>query len=314
VDCSILIATRNRAAALERTLHAFRHARVPDGLCVEMIVADNGSSDGTAELVAKTAMPRITLRRLLESRQGKSRALNAAIAAARGDALLFTDDDVVPSPDWIERMAAPLLDHRCEAVAGRILLAAELRRPWLTPAHARWLAEVPRPAEVNPELVGASMGVCAGVFRRIPGFDVALGPGATGLGEETLLWMQMCELRMRILPADGAEVVHHPDPARLDHAGWIAAARQQGRTQAYIRHHWKHRDAPDAAMIECLTRIKLRLRSLPRACGLCDRGGCPPWELGYRTRIAFLQAARALDGKPRNYPPPAARKAAAAIF
>lgn len=308
MDCSILIATRNRAAALEKTLQAFRSVRVPDGMRVEMIVVDNGSTDGTAAVVSRSTLPAIELRCIREDYPGKSRALNAALAQARGEALLFTDDDVVPAPNWIERMAAPLLENRCDAVAGRILLAAGLWRPWLTPAHARWLAETREPAAENPELVGASMGIRRQVFDRIPGFDIALGPGATGLGEETLLWMRMVELGMRILPVIDAEVVHHPDSGRLDHAGWVAAARQHGQTHAYIWHHWKHLDISNAALVEFWTRLKLLLRTFPRRPGRGAREGCPRWELSYRTRIESLHAFRKLAGTPRKYPPPSERK------
>lgn len=305
MDCSILIATRNRAAALEKTLQAFRDVRVPDGLSVEMIIVDNGSTDETPEVVSRTSLPSIEILLIQEPLPGKSRALNSAIARARGEVFLFTDDDVVPAPDWLERMARPLLEKRCDAVAGRILLAGGLRRPWFTRWHARWLAETTDPAQENPELVGASMGIRREVFACIPGFDVELGPGATGLGEETLFWMQMVELGMRILPVTDTEVVHHPDISRLNHAGWAAAARQHGRTHAYIGHHWKHTRVSNAAPVEYWTRLKLFLRVLLAHGG---QEGCPEWELSYRTRIEYLNAIRKMAAQARKYPPPAGRK------
>jgi GT2 family glycosyltransferase len=218
--------------------------------------------------------------------------------------LLFTDDDVVPAENWLERMSAPLLENHCDAVSGRVVLAEQLRRPWLTRTHALWLAERVEPASQNPELVGASMGIRREVFDRIPGFDLELGPGVTGLGEDTLLWMRMMEMGMRILPVLDTVVVHHPDRSRLNHASWVAAARQQGRTYAYIWHHWKHLHVANTLVRECWNRLKLTLRVLLTRGGRPAKEGCPEWELSYRTRIETFSACRKLAGKPRNYPPP----------
>lgn len=307
MDCSILIATKNRAPALEKTLQAFQTVQVPDGLRVEMIVVDNGSTDDTPAVIARSILPHIELRYIREPLPGKSRALNSALSQARGHVLLFTDDDVVPADNWLERMSAPLLENHCDAVSGRVVLADDLRRPWLARTHALWLAERTEPAAQNPELVGASMGIRRDVFDRIPGFDLELGPGVTGLGEDTLLWLQMRELGMRILPVLDTMVVHHPDRRRLDHASWVAAASQQGRTHAYIRHHWKHLDVPNSLLSEYWTHLKLGLRVLLTRGGRPAKEGCPEWELSYRTHIQTLSACRKLAGKPRNYPPPAER-------
>ena len=307
MDCSILIATRNRAHALAGTLEAFRHVNVPDGLNVELIVVDNGSTDPTADIISRATIPAIQVRAIHESLPGKSRALNTALDHTRGRVLLFTDDDVVPAENWLERMSAPLLEGRCDAVAGKVVLADELRRPWLARTHALWLAERLELASSNPELVGASMGIRREVFERIPGFDVELGPGITGLGEDTLLWMQMVEHGMRILPVNDTEVVHHPDHRRLDHASWAAVACQQGLTYAYLWHHWKHLSPTNTLAREYWTRVKLALRILLERGGRTPTEGCPEWELIYRTRIHTCRACRKLAGKPRKYPSPEER-------
>lgn len=88
-------------------------------------------------------------------------------------------------------MVVPLREGNADAVVGRIILSSELRRPWMTPMHEMWLAAVAEPAEEAPILIGACMGVHRAVFERIGAFDEELGLGATGFGEETLLWRQM---------------------------------------------------------------------------------------------------------------------------
>src|SRR5258705_5540917 len=98
---SVVIATRNRQALLAETLAALAAQRWPRDR-FEIIVADNGSTDATRSIVAKAAAaagaPSIT--QLFVGQPGKSFAVNAALRAARGDLIAFTDDDVLPDPDW----------------------------------------------------------------------------------------------------------------------------------------------------------------------------------------------------------------------
>lgn len=308
MECSIIICTRNRAPMLEATLNAFRGMNVPSDWRVEMIVVDNGSTDHTAEVVKSASHPVIEIRYVYESRPGKSRAQNSAMAGARGEALLFTDDDVEPAANWVERMAGPLLARTCEAVAGRILLAGDLQRPWFTPMHKVWLAVAAELENDAPELVGASMGIHRSVFETIDDFDEELGPGATGFGEETLLWMQMKEAGMRIDPVNDTFVIHHPDSSRLLRSSWLETAGRRGRTLAYVLHHWEHGRVPWPVLHAHAVRLKLLLRRLMRSSVRKDAEGCPAWEMSYLTRIELLRRFVEESRKPRNYEPRALRR------
>ena len=127
VNCSIIISTRDRSEMLKQTLVAFTRVLVPFDLRVEMIVVDNGSNDETEKVIRSAVHPQFDIHYVLEPRPGKSGALNLALAKAKGDVLLFTDDDVEPAADWLEKMARPLLERKCEAVSGRIVLSEELQ-------------------------------------------------------------------------------------------------------------------------------------------------------------------------------------------
>lgn len=308
MECSIIICTRNRAAMLERTLHAFQSLNVPDRWRVELIVADNGSTDETAGVVEDASHPAIEIRHVFESSPGKSRALNAALRVAKGEALLFTDDDVIPAPNWLECMARPLLEKACEAVAGRIRLDSELRRPWQTHMHGIWLADIPVLQKDSPELVGASMGIHRSVFRMIDGFDEELGPGASGFGEDTLIWMQMKEAGLRIQAVSGTFVTHYPEPTRLMRSSWLSAAVRNGRTRAYLAYHWKHSRVPLPALHAMIVRIKLSLRRMfcRRSCQ--EHEGCPAWEMSYLVRIESMNCYIEESHRPRNYECHALRK------
>lgn len=287
--------------ALESTLRAFRAVKVPPGWRVEMIVSDNGSVDHTAGVVKSASHPEIEIHYIHEPVPGKSRAQNAALAQARGDALLFTDDDVEPAENWIEAMAQPLLERRCDAVAGRITLADEIRRPWFDPMHALWLAEVRELAEKSPELVGASMGIHRSVFDQIDGFNEDLGPGITGFGEETLLWQQMIEAGMPIQPVRNTCVIHHPDPSRLTRSSWLAGAVQRGRTHAFITHHWEHGKVGFPRLKRFWIQAKLFLRRRVCPPGPPESEGCPAWEMSYLTQAERLRWLIEEARKPRKY-------------
>ncbi|MCX8495475.1 MAG: glycosyltransferase family A protein [Akkermansiaceae bacterium] len=301
MDCSIIICTRGRGERLQKTLCAFALVRVPAEWEVEMIVADNDEVGSAAEVVRMTKLDRISIHYLHERVPGKSRALNAAVAKACGRVLLFTDDDVEPAESWLERMAEPLLEGRCAAVAGRIELAPHLVRSWFGAMHRTWLAEILDPGDGKIALVGASMGVHGSVFELIGGFDEALGPGASGFGEETLLGMQIEEAGLLISPVVGTFVVHYPDVSRLLRADWVLAAARFGETSAYIMYHWEHAAVVFPRIRAVVVSAKLGFR---RWLMMTFRGpleGCSAWEMSYRVQIARLRKIAAESNLPRNY-------------
>ena len=104
---SILICTYNRAALLEQTLEALSRATVPDRCTVEIVVVDNNSTDDTPAAIRRAAaLGPIPIQYVHERRQGKSFALNAGLSASRGEIIALTDDDVLPSTDWLARVVS----------------------------------------------------------------------------------------------------------------------------------------------------------------------------------------------------------------
>lgn len=104
VSISVCICTFNRAALLERTLRQFATLRVPGSVELEVVVVDNGSTDSTPAVLQELRgmLPLCPVR---EERLGLSHARNAAARAARGKLLLWTDDDVLVEPGWLEGYA-----------------------------------------------------------------------------------------------------------------------------------------------------------------------------------------------------------------
>jgi glycosyltransferase involved in cell wall biosynthesis len=119
---SILVCTYNRAASLDRTLAAMAALRVPAGWPSELVIVDNNSTDQTQEVVARhRARFPFPVILGIESRQGKSFALNHGLRLASGSLLALTDDDVVPRSDWLERIAEAFDGGNANFVFGKVL-------------------------------------------------------------------------------------------------------------------------------------------------------------------------------------------------
>src|SRR5205807_3896666 len=97
---------------------AVRSLAGSDYPALQVIVVDDGSTDGTAAAVEALALdePRVTLIR--RPNGGKPAALNTGIAAARHDVIVMVDGDTVFEPDTIRHLVAPLADPAVGAVAG----------------------------------------------------------------------------------------------------------------------------------------------------------------------------------------------------
>jgi len=132
---SVLLATRDRSELLRQTLDHLARQQA-GALRWEIIVVDNGSTDRTPEVLAD-ARSKLPLTTIHEPLSGKSRAVNRALDAARGELLILTDDDVIADPGWLgELHAASERWPRGALLGGRI----EPRFPPGTPA---WLERHP---------------------------------------------------------------------------------------------------------------------------------------------------------------------------
>ena len=106
---SVIIPAYNAEATLGRCLSSLhRQSRPPD----EIIVVDDGSTDGTAK-VAQRHGARI----ISQGNAGPAAARNVGARAASGEVLLFTDADCAPTCDWVECMVLPF----SESVSSRLM-------------------------------------------------------------------------------------------------------------------------------------------------------------------------------------------------
>jgi glycosyltransferase involved in cell wall biosynthesis len=301
MDISIIICTRNRAESLARTLESFNALELPAGAQVEIVLVDNGSSDSTAAVAKGAKLKKIELRYIYEGRKGKSHALNTGLAQAGGEVLLFTDDDVVPVKDWLERMYRPLLNREWDGVAGRVVLAEEVCRPWMTATYKGGLPFFDGPGEFPLEFIGANMGVHRSVLERVPGFDPEIGPGTLGLCEDTLFSLQLAEAGFRLQYLPDALVYHYPDQTRLLRRHILTNHRVFGACLAYLNYHWRHEDYSAPRFWYYWLTLKLAARRLVQPPPSLDVEGTPRWEASYVAGIARYQQFLIERKRPRNY-------------
>ncbi len=132
---SILIAARDEAAALPHLLQALRQqALAPQQF--EVLIADDHSTDATAELVAQAAgaMPfALRLITLPPSLTGKKAALTTAIAQARAPWVVCTDADCRPVPGWLQAYASLLQTNHLTTSPPHHFISGPVR---LTPGGA----------------------------------------------------------------------------------------------------------------------------------------------------------------------------------
>lgn len=240
-----MVPTRRRAS-LRRALHGLAVQEHP-GVPWDVVVVDNDDPPGTVSRAAAAelaALP-VPARVVIEPVLGASSARNRGIAEADGAVVALLDDDVVPAPDWLACLVAPILAGRCDGAGGKVVLDPSVALPgWLPPwMHGYLAAYDPADAEVDltdlppgtidePYVLTASAAFTAEVLARSGGFDPRLGPraGAPIVNDDVHLCRRVLALGGRIRYVPAAEVVHELPDHRLTRRYLLRRIYAQGRS------------------------------------------------------------------------------------
>jgi peptidoglycan/xylan/chitin deacetylase (PgdA/CDA1 family)/glycosyltransferase involved in cell wall biosynthesis len=111
---SVLVPAYNEAACIEKTVRSLMASEHP----IEVVVVDDGSSDGTARIVEDLRLPDVRVVR--QPNAGKSAALNRGLAVARHDLVVMMDGDTVFEPSTVRELVQPFADPQVGAVAGNV--------------------------------------------------------------------------------------------------------------------------------------------------------------------------------------------------
>ncbi len=239
IDVSVCIANWNCRDLLQACLHSLLDQ--PQGVRVETIVADNGSTDGAPEMVARE-FPEVILHRN-PTNVGFARANNQAAQHARGRYLFFLNNDTVVPPGALGRLVdyaeahpevgmigprlrdgqgQPQVSYRQRPTAGTLLHRTSLLR-WtglLRRAYRRYRrqdfdAETTRPVEV---LMGAAMLLPRDVFFRCGGWDEDFCFGGEDLDLSTRVGQHY-----PIVYHPGVEITHFGRVSTRQHIGYASS-------------------------------------------------------------------------------------------
>ena len=180
---SVIIATHNRESYLRRALASLRQ-QVLTNTDWEVIVADNASTDGTAALVEKLRVDWPELRYLFLDRANTSRARNWAAQYARGRWLVFTDDDCLLPPGWLQRAVRVAGQDQVRIFGGPAIQTPDGPVPeWFQRDYeSHDLGSASRWLRSSEYLIECNFFIEAEFFKTIGGFREELGPGQARFG------------------------------------------------------------------------------------------------------------------------------------
>lgn len=223
MDITVVICTYNRCKSLSTTLDSIAAQIMPAGVTWEVMVVDNNSTDDTRNVVESYCKRHPAIfGYVFEPEQGLSRARNAGIRAGSGDLVVFTDDDVVAEPAWLNNLTEPLLRGDWAGGGGRVVPPNDLRLPeWITVGGDRDLVGALLPifdlgeqsGAMKKPPYGANMAFRRSMFERYGTFRVDLGHCGENLlsGEDTDFGNRLLAAGER-LHYEPSAVVHHPVP------------------------------------------------------------------------------------------------------
>ncbi|HQG45904.1 MAG TPA: glycosyltransferase, partial [bacterium] len=207
VEVSVIIPSRNRLAVLSRVLEGLEQQDL-EPRYFELIIVDDGGSDGTfAFLQKQAARTPFALIPLQGRGEGAGAARNLAAAASQGRVLLFLDADTIPAVGLL-RAHLTLHEHGDAPAChmGRIEMSVELQAP----GQARWnelmlCADHPATGEIDfRRYRTANTSMPRAAFTSAGGFDERL-PAAEDL-----------ELAYR-LDQQGVRFFFHPEIVAVHH-------------------------------------------------------------------------------------------------
>lgn len=235
-----VLRTHNRSTMLEAAVASF-FAADHSGLAARLLVVDNASTDGTAEVMgALVSRHGERLVPLYEARPGGQHALNCGIASATADVIAFFDDDERIDAGWLQTIAREFADPPTDYIGGPVRPLGEPALPdWLPAGFGGVLGIIdsgPERRRFEPDFSAMlTQGNCA--LRRAV-FD-AVGPYPDALPTAEDRWLNQW------LQVQGKQGFYCPDLV-VEHV-----MQPERITQRYFR-RWAAREGRDLAVCDRL--------------------------------------------------------------
>jgi glucosyl-dolichyl phosphate glucuronosyltransferase len=264
IPITIAVPTHNRSTLLQATLASIATLRLPAGIEAECIVVDNRSTDNTCGVVAGFARhSAVPTRYVFEGGAGSSFTRNRAVEEARGDFILFIDDDAVAEPDWAAEILAEIERRQLDVACGAVLPQWSTAPPrWLGPSLYVRLA-VHDPAKIaaasSAELetihnyFSANVGFRRHTFAKFGNFrqDLGVVEGNPMSGEDTELFARIIAKGGAVGFAPSARIHHMIPPERMrrsylrrksyafGYGSAVAGGRSHNHLDKLVRNAWR---------------------------------------------------------------------------
>lgn len=237
---TVALCTHNHADRLVRTLADLNTLKQPEAGW-EFLVIDNGCVDDTPKLLTRHVWPvGWQVRVVREVKLGLSNARNRAIVEARGDYVIFMDDDETADPDWLCAYERLIRAKEPDAFGSRIQVLYEDQRPaWLTDELSAFLGELNRAEDivrlVDPytSFNGGNFGIRKAVCDQIGLFDDMLGRKGrvnTG-GEEVDFYRRLLANGLKVWWTPEAIIHHRIQASKLKRSYFLDLHYRQGRVE-----------------------------------------------------------------------------------
>ncbi|CAM4140042.1 glycosyltransferase [Paenibacillus alkaliterrae] len=239
MKATVAICTHNRAEDVREALLSLLRQNFTDAF--EVIVVDNRSTDNTKQVVQEVnQMTSIPIIYVYEERLGLSVARNRAIREAKGEYVLFLDDDAVASREWISGIVSLFeTDPRIGCVGGKIEPAWEGAEPtWLLPENRTLYTILDYSHEIvemqNPAIpFGANVAFRKSVFNSLKPFREDLGRvGSNLLSSEEAELIDRIRSRYSVYYTPHAWVRHKIPRSRVSRKWLLRRIYWQGVSSA----------------------------------------------------------------------------------
>ena len=231
IDLTIAIASCGRES-LVRTLVSLDHMRVPTGMDIEIVIADDDPHEAATERVATSGARKLPVRCIPVGARNISTARNACLDAARGALVAFIDDDEWVSPGWLIRMLACREEFGATAVFGPVLPQYPTGTAgWLIKADPLYVEWGRRGTVVTTGRSGNALMDLEFVERKGVRFDPELG--RTG-GEDTAFFAELHEKGGKLVVTDDAMVFETVPAERMTVDYFRTRSLRSGQSYARI--------------------------------------------------------------------------------
>ena len=281
---SIVIPTFQRREIVGATVSALIRMDHPS---FEIIVVVDGSTDGTSAALAAMRLA-VPLQVVEQQNLGASRARNRGAALARGDIILFLDDDMLAEPELLMQHDQAYADG-ADAVLGHMPVAASSPRSFLSRGVAQWAEERrERLAHTGggltlPDLLTGQLSVRRGLFESLNGFDEHFTRGGSFGGEDTDFGKRLLDARYHVVFAPAAvSSQHYAVSPRSNLQQWHQAGHAD---VTYVRKHPGEHDQIFASHRPHRRTNEYLLRPLARVPAIST----PVAAVGRRVVVALAQ-------------------------